>query len=59
MFVVKNIDGESCTFSRGKPVKEWLTGDSECDSLSVEYECGGVYNHNYMDMFIITIIWIR
>ena len=48
--MMKRIDGEKCTFSKGRVVNEWLTGDAECDAYSKEYECGGVYNHNYMDV---------
>lgn len=39
---------EGC--NKGKVVKEWLTGDSECNAYSQEYECGGVYNNNFMDI---------
>ena len=39
---------ESC--KKGKKVREWETGDTECNAYSVEYECGGIYNHNYMDV---------
>ena len=47
---MKRIDGEKCTFSKGRVVNEWLTGDAECEAYSKEYECGGVYNHNSMDV---------
>lgn len=47
---MKHINGESCTFSKGKVVREWLTGDYECNAVSTEYQCGGVYNNNYMDI---------
>lgn len=46
----KTIDGENCTFDKGRVVKTWYTGDGECNDYSKEYECGGVYNNNYMDM---------
>ena len=39
-----------CTEDKGKIIYVWLTGDDECDAVSTEYECGGVYNHNYMDV---------
>ena len=38
-----------CNFETGKVVEEWMTGDIECDASSERYECGGIYNHNYMD----------
>ena len=47
---MKCIDGENCTFFKGKAIDEWLTGDDECDAVSTEYECGGIYHHNYMDI---------
>lgn len=43
-------DGSDCPFDKGKVVQEWETGDTECDAYSQEYECGGIYHHNYMDV---------
>lgn len=34
----------------GSVIREWETGDPECDAYSQEYECGAVYNNNYMDV---------
>ena len=31
-------------------VDSWLTDDDECNAVSEQYECGGVYHHNYMDI---------
>ena len=42
--------GEQCTENKGKIINSWTTGDDECDAESREYECGGIYNHNYMDV---------
>ena len=39
---------DSC--NKGKKIKEWETGDTECNAYSVEYECGGIYHNNYMDI---------
>ena len=39
---------DSC--NKGKVVNSWLTGDDECDAKSEEYECGGIYHNNYMDI---------
>ncbi len=25
-------------------------GDDECNAEATEYSCGGIYNHNYMDV---------
>ena len=44
------INGENCTFEKGKVIEMWLTGDQECDAYSQKHECGGVYNNNYMDV---------
>ena len=44
------MDGESCTYNKGGIVREWETGDSECNAYSVEYGCGGIYHNNYMDI---------
>lgn len=30
-------------------IASWETGDSECNAVSTEYECGGVFHQNYMD----------
>ena len=38
------------TCDKGKVVREWETGDSECNAYSQEYECGAVYHNNYMDV---------
>lgn len=35
---------------KGKVVERWLTGDDECNAYSERYQCGGVYNNNYMDV---------
>lgn len=35
---------------KGAVINTWETGDDECDAYSEEYECGGIYNHNYMDV---------
>ncbi len=35
---------------KGVIVREWETGDSECNAYSEEYECGAIYNNNYMDV---------
>ena len=34
----------------GKVVNTWSTGDDECNAYSEAYECGAVYNNNYMDI---------
>jgi hypothetical protein len=39
-----------CNLEKGKVVEKWQTGDSECNAYSERYECGGVYNNNYMDI---------
>ena len=31
-------------------IEEWQTGDAECNADSYRFECGGIYNHNYMDI---------
>lgn len=38
------------TCNKGEVVREWETGDTECNAYSVMYECGGIYHHNYMDV---------
>lgn len=35
---------------KGKIIREWETGDSECDAYSQEYECGAKYHNNFMDV---------
>ena len=42
--------GNECGYDKGKVIKQWLTGDDECNAYSEEYECGGVYNNNFMDV---------
>ena len=44
------VNGDNCNFSKGKVIREWLTGDDECNAVSYEYQCGGIYNNNYMDV---------
>ena len=44
------MDGENCNYEKGGIVDKWLTGDEECDAYSTEFECGGVYNKNHMDI---------
>ena len=39
---------DSC--KKGNKVREWYTGDAECNAYSEMYECGGIYHHNYMDV---------
>ena len=39
-----------CKFETGNEVRTWMTGDDECNAYSVKYQCGGVYNNNYMDV---------
>lgn len=41
--------GGKCYEQKGNIVDSWMTGDMECDAVSKEYECGGIYNNNYMD----------
>ena len=41
---------EKCKEEKGMIVKTWMTGDEECDAESTEFECGGIYHHNYMDV---------
>lgn len=47
---MEKIDGEKCAFDKGKVIDKYLTGDDECNAYTTEYECGGIYNHNYMDV---------
>lgn len=42
--------GDDCALEKGKRVDSWETGDCECNAVSTEYECGGVYHHNYGDI---------
>ena len=44
------MNGETCTHDKGKVIRAWETGDSECNEWSQEYECGGIYHNNYMDI---------
>ena len=44
------MDGDTCFYDKGKIVEEWQTGDAECNADSYRFECGGIYNHNYMDI---------
>ena len=39
-----------CNRDKGNVVKFWLTGHAECDAYSEQYECGGVYHNNFMDI---------
>lgn len=41
--------GDKCTKDKGKVIKTIITGDEECDAVSTVYQCGGVYNKNYID----------
>lgn len=43
------IEKNECEKNKGKIVSQWLTGDEECNAVSYEYECGAIYNRNYMD----------
>lgn len=42
--------GDDCKENKGKIAEQWNTGDDECDAISVRYECGGIYNNNFMDV---------
>lgn len=44
------VDGETCTFDKGRLITKELTGDEECDAYTYVYECGGRYDKNYMDV---------
>ena len=46
----KKNNGENCIWNKGNVIADWNTGDDECGAYSVEYECGGIYNHNFMDV---------
>ena len=46
----KKNNGENCIWNKGRVITDWNTGDDECNAYSVEYECGGIYNNNYMDV---------
>ena len=39
-----------CDYDMGDVVEEWLTGDFECEAYSQRFQCGGIYNNNYMDI---------
>ncbi len=39
-----------CNHDMGNVIAEWMTGDDECNAYSQEYECGGIYHNNYMDI---------
>lgn len=41
---------EDCKHETGEAIRRWYTGDEECNAYSEEYECGGVYNNNFMDV---------
>lgn len=41
--------GDKCDGQKGDIVNSRTTGDIECDAVSKEYECGGIYHNNYMD----------
>ncbi|MBR3268465.1 MAG: hypothetical protein IKI58_07040 [Oscillospiraceae bacterium] len=43
-------DNPLCGKVKGNLMNEVLTGDPECDAYDSEYDCGGVYHHNYMDV---------
>ena len=40
----------NCGYNKGNVVDMWTTGDDECNAYSKEYECGGIYHNNYMDI---------
>ena len=46
----KRIGGSNCPHNKGSIVREWETGDTECNAYSEEYSCGGIYHNNYMDI---------
>lgn len=39
-----------CGLDTGSVVRSWMTGDDECNAESYEYQCGGIYHNNYMDV---------
>ncbi len=47
---MERVDGETCTFKKGREVDRYYTGDDECNAYTTVYECGGEYAHNYMDV---------
>lgn len=49
MSKAQKIDGKNCSFEKGAVIERWYTGDGECNDYSVKYQCGGIYNNNYMD----------
>lgn len=49
MYVAPN-EGKGCDLDKGKVLRTWPTGDEECGAESNEYECGGIYHNNYMDV---------
>lgn len=44
------MNNHSCDCDTGAAVDWWYTGDIDCDAVSTKYECGGVYNKNFMDV---------
>ena len=44
-----NRDGTCKARQRGDLVNIFYTGDEECDAISYEFKCGGIYHKNYMD----------
>ena len=42
--------GDECKLEKGGVVDSWMTGDDECNAESKEYEWGGVYHKNFMDV---------
>lgn len=44
------IEEKPCKNVIGAVKRSWLTGDVECNAVSREYECGGIYHNNYMDV---------
>lgn len=49
-YMTQKRTGDDCKNEKGSVVHSWLTGDDECNAVSEQYECGGVYHHNYMDI---------
>ena len=49
IYVAPN-EGKGCDLDKGKVLRTWPTGDEECGAESNEYECGGIYHNNYMDV---------
>lgn len=48
-YKICNKDGTCKRELRGEIVDSFYTGDPECNSRTYVFECGGVYNKNYMD----------